>query len=105
LTPSCTSRQHGQAFSSLWAYVHTFKLPHVLHIGKSFNRFSGILNTHSNLGFDTLLHLHLILLDFLMLILLGVELIENTLLVHVIFLDLLSFVGLLTNKSLLHNPP
>jgi hypothetical protein len=32
-------------------------------------------------------------------------LIEKTLLVHVTFLDLLLFVGLLANKSLLHNPP
>jgi hypothetical protein len=33
-----------------------------------------------------------------MLILLGVELIEKALLVHVTFLDLLLFVGLLVNK-------
>jgi hypothetical protein len=49
--------------------------------------------------------MHLILLDFSMLILLGVELIENALLVHVTYLDLLLFVGLLANKPLLHNPP
>jgi hypothetical protein len=42
---------------------------------------------------------------FFMLILSGVELIEKAFLVHVIFLDLLLFVGLLTNKPLLHNPP
>jgi hypothetical protein len=34
-----------------------------------------------------------------------VELFKKALLVHVIFLDLLLFVGLLTNKLLLHNPP
>jgi hypothetical protein len=45
------------------------------------------------------------LLPFLMLILWVVELIEKALLVHVIFLDLLLFVGLLTNNLLLHNPP
>jgi hypothetical protein len=84
--------------------VHAFKRPQTLHNDKSFNRISGILNTHSNLGFDFPLHLHLILLGFLMLILPGVELIEKTLLEHVIFLDLLLFVGLLTNKALLHNP-
>jgi hypothetical protein len=51
-----------------------------------------------------MLHFHLILLGFPMLILSGVELIEKTLLVHVISLDLLLFIGLLTNKPLLHNP-
>jgi hypothetical protein len=40
-----------------------------------------------------------------MLILRVVELIEKALLVHVTFLDLLSFAGLLANKLLLHNPP
>jgi hypothetical protein len=47
----------------------------------------------------------LILLAFLMLILLVVELAEKALLVHVIFLDLLLLVGLLSIKLLLHNPP
>jgi hypothetical protein len=51
----------------------------------------------------SLLH-HLILLAFPMLILRVVELIERAILVHVTFLDLLSFVGLLINKLLLHNP-
>jgi hypothetical protein len=55
------------------------------------------------LEFGTPLHLHLILLGFLMLILPGVELIEKALLVHVIFY-LLLFVGLLPKKSMLHNP-
>jgi hypothetical protein len=57
------------------------------------------------LKFGTSLHLHLILLGFSMLILPGVELIEKALLIHVIFLDLLLFIGLLANKLLLHNPP
>jgi hypothetical protein len=57
--------------------VHAFKLPQTLHNDKSFNGISGISNTHSNLGFDFPLHLHLILLGFLMLILPGVELIEK----------------------------
>jgi hypothetical protein len=48
--------------------------------------------------------LQLVLLGFPMLILMGVELREKALLVHVIFLDLLLFVGLLTNNLLLHNP-
>jgi hypothetical protein len=34
-----------------------------------------------------------------------VELIEKTLLIHVTFLDLLSFINLLANKLLLHSPP
>jgi hypothetical protein len=34
-----------------------------------------------------------------------VELIEKALLVHVTFLVLLPFAGLLANKVLLHNPP
>jgi hypothetical protein len=85
--------------------MHPFKLLHTLHIGKSFNGFLGISNTHLNLGFATPPYLHLILLGFLMLILPGVELIEKALMVYVIFLDLLLFVGLLINKPLLHNPP
>jgi hypothetical protein len=40
-----------------------------------------------------------------MLILLVVELIKKTFLIHVIFLDLLLFFGLLVNNFLLHNPP
>jgi hypothetical protein len=31
--------------------VRAFKIPHSLHIGKSFSGFSGISNPHSNLGF------------------------------------------------------
>jgi hypothetical protein len=57
------------------------------------------------MGGGQVLHLHLILLGFLLLILLGVELIEKTLPVLVTFLDLLLFVALLTNKLLLHNAP
>jgi hypothetical protein len=75
LSLSCTSWQHSRTFSSSCACVHDFKFPHALHIGKSFSGFSGISNTHLNLGFGTLLHLHLILLGFSMLILPGVELI------------------------------
>jgi hypothetical protein len=41
----------------------------------------------------------------LMLILWVVELTKKALLVHVIFLDLLLFIGLLANNLLLHNPP
>jgi hypothetical protein len=92
-------------FTSQYACVRALKLPHTLYIGKPFNRFLGISNTRSNLGFGTPLHLHLILLGFPMLILWVVELIEKTLLLYVIFLDLLLFVCLLTNKQLLHNPP
>jgi hypothetical protein len=103
LAPSCTSWQHGWTFSSQCAYVHVFRLPHLLHIGKPFNIFLGISNTHSNLGFGPSFHLHLILLGFPMMILPGVELIEKALLVHVIFLDLL-FVGFIANKLLQHNP-
>jgi hypothetical protein len=85
--------------------VRAFKIPHALHIGKPFNEFSGISNTHSNLGFDIPLLHRFILLAFSMLILRIMELIEKTLLIHVIFLDLLLFVGHLVNKPLLHNPP
>jgi hypothetical protein len=53
--------------------MHTLKLPHTLHIGKLFNGFSGISNTHSNLGFDIPLHLYLILLGFLMLTRCGID--------------------------------
>jgi hypothetical protein len=64
--------------SLLYACVHAFKLPHALHIDKSFNGSSGISNTHSNLGFCTPLLHRLILLAFPMLILWVVELIKNT---------------------------
>jgi hypothetical protein len=76
------------------AYVHTLKLPHALHIDKPFSGSLGISNTPSNLGFGTPLLHRLILLAVLMLILWVVELIEKAPLVHVTFLDLLSFVGL-----------
>jgi hypothetical protein len=105
LAPFCTSCWHIWTFSSLFAYVHAFKLAHTLHIGKPFNGSLGISNTHSNLGSGTLLLHHLILLAFPMLILWVVELIKKALLVHVIFLDLLLFIGLLINNLLLHNPP
>jgi hypothetical protein len=85
--------------------VYAFKLPHALHIVKPFNGFSGISNTHSNLGFGIPLLHRLILLAFPMLILQAVELTKKALLVHVIFFDLLLFIGLLVNKFLLHNPP
>jgi hypothetical protein len=84
--------------------VHSFRLSHVLYIGQQFNESSGISNTHSNLRFDILLLLRLILLVFSMLILRVVGLTERALLVHVIFLDLLLFVGQLTNCLLSHSP-
>jgi hypothetical protein len=84
--------------------VH-FQVPHALHISKSFSGFLGISNPHSNLGFCIPLLHHLILLTFPMLILRIVELTKKALLIHVIFLDLLLFIGLLTNNLLLHNPP
>jgi hypothetical protein len=84
--------------------VHDFRLPHTLRIIRQFSKSSGISNKLLSLGFGILLLLHRILLTFWMLILWAVELIEKALLVHVTFLDLLSFVGLLTNNLLLHNP-
>jgi hypothetical protein len=68
LAPSCTSRRYGQTFSSLCVYLHAFMLPHALHIKQPFSGFSGISNTHSNLGFAILILHCLILLAFLMLI-------------------------------------
>jgi hypothetical protein len=49
--------------------------------------------------------LRLILLAFLMLILWVVGLTERALLGLIIFLDLLSFAGLLKSSLLLHSPP
>jgi hypothetical protein len=57
------------------------------------------------LEFGILLPHRLILLAFPMLILRVVGLTEKALLVHVIFLDLLLFDGLLANNFLLYNPP
>jgi hypothetical protein len=71
-------------------------LPHTLHIGQQFSESSGF-------GIQ-LLH-RLILLAFPMLTLRVVGLTEKTLLIHVIFLDLILFVGQLPNNLLLHNPP
>jgi hypothetical protein len=79
--------------------------PHALHIGKPFSGFLGISDTYLNLGFGIPLLHRLIFFDFSMLILCVVKLNEKILLVHVIFLDLLLFVGLLTNKLVLYNPP
>jgi hypothetical protein len=85
--------------------VRAFSLPHTLHIEQQFNKSLGTSNTHLNLGFGILLFLRLILLAFLMLILRVVRLIKRALLVHVIFLDLLLFVGLLKNNLQFLNPP
>jgi tryptophan-rich sensory protein len=62
-------------------------------------------NTPLSLGFDILLLFRLILLAFLMLILRVVGLSEVALLILVIFLNHLSFAGLLENSLLLHSPP
>jgi hypothetical protein len=85
--------------------VHAFRLPHAHRIVKQFSEFLGISNKLLSLGFGILLFLHWILLAFQMLILWVVELIEKALLVHVTFLDLLSFVDLLANNLLLLNLP
>jgi hypothetical protein len=82
-----------------------FQSPHAPHIGQQFSGFSGISSTLLSLGFGILLLLHWILLAFLMLILRVVGLTERALLVLAIFLDLLSFAGLLRNSLQLHNPP
>jgi hypothetical protein len=78
--------------------VRAFRLPHALHTGRPFNKSSSISNTHSSLGFGFLLLL-------LMVILQVVGLTERALLVLVIFLYLLSFVGLLKNNLQFSNPP
>jgi hypothetical protein len=85
--------------------VRAFRLSHAIHIGRQFSEFSGISNTLLSLGFNILLLLRLILLAFLMLILRVMGLTEIALLGLVIFLDLLSFVGLLENNLQLHSPP
>jgi hypothetical protein len=85
--------------------VSAFRLPHALHIGQQFSEFSGTSNTHLNLEFGILPLIRLILLAFSMLILRVMGLIERALLIYVIFLDLLLFVGQLTNSLLSHNPP
>jgi hypothetical protein len=78
--------------------VRAFRLPHSLHIGWQFSEFSDISNTLLSLGFGILLLLRWILLSFSMLILRVMGLTEIALLGLVIFLDLLSFAGLLKNN-------
>jgi hypothetical protein len=85
--------------------VHIFRLPHALRTGRQFSEYSGISKTHSSLGFGILVLLHWILSSFLMLILWVVGLIVKALLGLVVFLDLLSFAGLLKNNLQLPNPP
>jgi hypothetical protein len=85
--------------------VRAFRLPHALRIGRQFSRFLDISNTILSLRFDILLLLHWILLAFPMLILRVVGLTKRALLGLVIFLDLLSFAGLLENSLQLHTPP
>jgi hypothetical protein len=80
-------------------------LTHALHIGPQFSESSGISNTLLSLGFGILLLLRLILLAFPMLILWVVGLTERAPLGLVIFLDLLSFAGLLESSLLLHSSP
>jgi hypothetical protein len=81
-----------------WGFARAFRLPHALHIGRQFSEFSGTSNTPLSLGFGILLLLRWILLAFLMLILWVVGLTERAPLGLVIFLDLLSFAGLLRNS-------
>jgi hypothetical protein len=85
--------------------VRAFRLPHAIHIGLPFSKFSGISNILMSLRFGILLLLHWILLVFPMMILWVVELTERALLVLVIFLDLLSFSSLLKNNLQLPNLP
>jgi hypothetical protein len=77
----------------------------VIHIRRQFSEFSGISNTLLSLGFGILSLLRLILLTFSMMILRVVGLTERALLGLIIFLDLLSFAGLLRNSLQLHSPP
>jgi hypothetical protein len=85
--------------------VRAFRLPHALHIERQFSNFLGISNALLSLRFGILLLLRLILLAFSMLILRVVGLTERALLVLVIFLDLLTFTGLLKSSLLLHSSP
>jgi hypothetical protein len=85
--------------------VRAFRLSHTLCIRRQFSESSGISNTHSSLGFVILLLLHWILLVFPMSILQVVGLIIKALLGLAIFLDLLSFAGLVENNLKLSNPP
>jgi hypothetical protein len=85
--------------------VRAFRLPQALHIGRWFNKSSGISNTLLSLEFGILLLLRLILLAFPILILRVVGLIERALSVVVIFSYLLLFVGVLANNLQLSNPP
>jgi hypothetical protein len=85
--------------------VHTFRLSHAANIGRQFNESLGISNTLLSLEFGIMLLLHLILLDFSMLILWVMGLTERALLILTIFLDLLLFVGQLISSLLLHSPP
>jgi hypothetical protein len=89
----------------MWGCARAFRLPYALHIEWQFSEFLGISNTLLSLEFDILLLLHWILLVFLMMILRVVGLIERALLGLAIFLDLLSFAGLLRNSLQLHSPP
>jgi hypothetical protein len=85
--------------------VCAFRLSHALHIGRQFSESLGISNTPLSLGFTILLLLRLILLAFPMLILWVVGLTERAFVTLIIFLDFLSFAGLLENKLQLHSPP
>jgi hypothetical protein len=85
--------------------VHAFRLPHALHIGRPFNESLDISNILLSLGFGIQFLLRWILLAFLKLILWVMGLTERALLILVIFLDLLSFAGLLENNLQLPNPP
>jgi hypothetical protein len=78
--------------------VRAFSPPHALRIERQFSEFLGISNTLLSLGFGILLLLRLILLVFPILILWVVRLTKRALLELVIFLDLLSFAGVLKNN-------
>jgi hypothetical protein len=85
--------------------VCAFSLLHALRIERQFSEFLGISNTLLDLGFDILLLLRWILLVFLILILRVVGLTKRALLGLAIFMDLLSFAGLLESNLQLHSPP
>jgi hypothetical protein len=84
--------------------VCVFRLPHTLHIGRQFNKSSGIINTHLSLRFGILLlPLYLVGFSDADFVGCGIDRKSTSVIYH--FLDLLSFTGLLKNNLQLHNPP
>jgi hypothetical protein len=98
LAPSCTSRRHDRIFSSPYALVHGFSLPHAPYIGQQLSESLGTSNTLLSSRFGILFLLYLILLTFSDADFMGCGIDRKSTFGTYHFLGLHLFAGLLKNN-------